>query len=101
MLQHFVPGDVGRIPRNVQLFLPESVGHVVVLAAPAPEHVAEAVDQPEVVHGHGRDAAEDVVVRQPVEEGVDGHGHVSRLHRTRVQIAFIFGQQIHVVEDEA
>lgn len=64
------------VPRDVKLLLPESVGHVVVLAAPAPEHVRETVHQPEVVHRHGRDPAEYVVVGEPVEEGVYGHGEV-------------------------
>lgn len=41
-------------------------------------------DLSEMLHHHGRDAAKDVVVRQPVEEAVNGHRHVARLHRTVV-----------------
>ena len=35
----------------------------------------------ELVDGHGGDAAEDVVVGEPVEEAVDGDGHVARLEQ--------------------
>ena len=89
------------LPRDVELLLAQPVGHVVVLAAPAPEDVGEAVDEAEVLDGHGGDAAEDVVVGEPVEEGVDGHGEVPRLHRARVQVAVVLGEQVDVVEDEA
>ena len=41
-------------------------------------HLSEMLDH------HGRDAPEDVVVGQPVEEAVDGHGHVARLDRAVV-----------------
>ena len=54
-----------------------------------------------MLDGHGGDAAEDVVVGEPVEEGVDGHGEVPRLHRARVQVAVVLGEQVDVVEDEA
>ena len=37
-----------------------------------------------VLDHHGGDAPEDVVVGQPVEEAVDGHGHVARLDRAVV-----------------
>ena len=37
-----------------------------------------------MLHHHGGDAAEDVVVGQSIEEAVDGHGHVARLDRAVV-----------------
>jgi hypothetical protein len=43
MLQHLVSGDVGRISRDVELLLVQPVRHVVVFAAPAPEHVGKSV----------------------------------------------------------
>ena len=43
VLEHLVSGDVGRISGDVELLLVQPIRHVVVFAAPAPEHVGEAV----------------------------------------------------------
>jgi len=101
VLQHLVSSNICRIPTYEQLFQPQSVCHVVIFPAPTPEQVGEAIDSPELVHSHGRDAAEDVVIRKSVEEGIDADGHVTWLDRTRVQVPIIFWKQIHVMEDVA
>jgi len=44
MLEHFVSCYVGRISGDVKLLLVQPVGHVIVLTAPTPEHVREAID---------------------------------------------------------
>ena len=44
---HGVAGDVGAVPLHPQLQLPDPHPHVVILAAPAPELVGEAVELPE------------------------------------------------------
>jgi len=100
MVEHAVSGHVGRIPGDVEVALPQAVGHVVVLTSPAPEEVGEAVDGLEVIHGHGGHATEDVLVGQTIHEAVDGHGHVSGLYRAGVQVAVVLRQQVDVVEDE-
>ena len=64
-MEHLVAGDAGRIARDDELVEADAVGHVVVLAAPAPEQVREPVDLDKVLQRHGADAAEDVGVRQP------------------------------------
>jgi len=55
--QHRVAGDAGRVARDKQLVEADAVRHIVVLAAPAPEEVREAVHFDKVVHSHGADAA--------------------------------------------
>ena len=40
------PGDVGGVAGDEELLDPQPVGHVVVLAPPAPEQVAEPIHQP-------------------------------------------------------
>lgn len=101
MHEHLVPGYVGRVPRDVQTLGLYSIGHVVVLASPAPKDIAEAVYETKVLGAHGRDPPEDVGVGQLVPELVDGHRHVPRLLGTVVQILVVLGKQIDVVEDEA
>ena len=63
MREHLVTGDIGRIARDVKAARLYPVGHVIILATPAPEDVAEAVHQSKVVGRHRRDAAEEVAVR--------------------------------------
>lgn len=45
--QHGVPADGRRVPHDLQLVVADALGHVVVLGAPAPEHVRVAVQIPE------------------------------------------------------
>ena len=48
VLEHLVSGDIGRISGDVKLLLVQPVRHVVVFAAPTPEHVGEAVNLEQV-----------------------------------------------------
>ena len=66
------PGNVGLVPGDRQPRGHDPVEQVVVLAAPAPELVAEPVDRPEVARAHGDGAAEDAIVGQVVVELVHG-----------------------------
>ena len=54
-----------------------------------------------MVYSQSADSPEDIIIRKPIEEAVDGHGHVPRLYRTGVQIPVILWQEIYVVEYEA
>lgn len=63
MREHLVARDVRRIARNVQAVRLDTVRHVVVLTAPAPEDIAETVHQLEVFARHRGHAAEKIGVR--------------------------------------
>ena len=43
LIINYRPGDVCWVSRDEQLFNSQPVGHVIVLASPAPEHVRETV----------------------------------------------------------
>lgn len=77
------------------------IGHVIVLATPAPERVGEAVHRAELLGGHGGYTAENCTIRQLEAKGVHGDGHVPRLIRTGVQVPVVHRQQIHIVEHHA
>lgn len=68
VLEHPVSSDIGRISRDVQLFLSQTVGHVIVLTAPSPEHVGESIDLPELIDSHGWDATENVIIGEPIQK---------------------------------
>ena len=61
--EHGVPGDVGGVPGDVQAMVINSVGHVIVLAPPPPELVAEPVERLEVLHTDGTHAPKNCLVR--------------------------------------
>ena len=67
------PGNLRRVPRHVETVDPQPVGHVVVLAAPAPELVGEPVDKFEMFDADGRDSSEVGFVRELVVELVHGN----------------------------
>jgi hypothetical protein len=94
----------------------DSIGHVVILTAPTPKQVGETVDFDEMLVRHGTYSTKQSFVWQPaafnkfhysklsattavrkkkepallVFEDVNGHRHVTRLFRTRVDIAIVF-----------
>ena len=61
--EHLVSRHVRRVSRNMKTVRLDPIRHVVVLAAPAPEHVAEPVHQAELLARHRRHAAEQIGVR--------------------------------------
>ena len=64
VFDHLVPGYVGRVAGDVQLVERQPVVHVVILAAPAPVLVTEAVHQLKLGAAHRRHAAEILSVQQ-------------------------------------
>ena len=61
-----------RVPGDLVPIVDDPVVEIVVLRAPAPEQVGEAVDVVELLGAEGHDAAEDVLVGEVVVEDVDG-----------------------------
>ena len=85
------PGNVRLVPGDPQLVAGQPLGHVVVLPAPAPVLVGEPVDQLEMSHAEGGDAAKQIFVGQFVLELVHGHRHVAGLVRAGVEITVVLG----------
>ena len=77
VFDHLVSGDVGRVACDVQLVERQSVVHVVVLAAPAPVLVTEAVHQLKLGAVHRRHAAKQLRVRQSARGRGDTRGTLS------------------------
>lgn len=63
MREHLVTCDVSWITRDMKTVSLDAICHVVVLAAPAPENIAEAVHQLEVFARHRGHAAKEISVR--------------------------------------
>ena len=101
MLDHRVPRYLGSVSDDLQFPVLDPLGHVVILSSPAPEHVGESVQSPELIGPDSGDSSEYLFVRQLVLELVHGHGHVAGVVRTVVQVPVVLGQEINVVEDEA
>ena len=92
------PGNVGTVPRHLKVVHPHSLGHVVVLPAPAPVLVGEPVDEVEMFDSEGCGPSEDPVVWQLVVELVHGHRHVSRLAGTGVEVTVVLWYEVNIVE---
>ena len=113
--QHRVACNTGWVTRYDKFVELDSIGHVVILTAPTPKQVGETVDFDEMLVRHGTHSAKQSFVWQPaafnnfiiqnfppirqcgkmerallVFEDVNGHRHVTRLFRTRVDIAIVF-----------
>ena len=89
-------------PFNSETSILHSVVHVVILPSPAPERVGEAVDQLEVLPGHGSDPTEDLVVGHRVVEGGHLGGHVQgELGGAVVQVGLVHREEVDVVKDGA
>ena len=95
------PGNVSGVAGDEEFLQSEPVGHIIVLPSPPPEQVGEPIHGFELVHRHGRDPTEDVVIGKSVEEAVDADGHVTGLNGTCIEIPVILRQKVHVVEDVA
>ena len=61
--EHLVSRHVRGIPGDMEAVRLDPIRHVVVLASPAPEHVAEPVHQAELLPRHRRHAAKQIGVR--------------------------------------
>ena len=92
------PGNVGTVPRHLKVVHPHSLGHVVVLPAPAPVLVGEPVDEVEMFDSEGCGPSEDPVVWQLVVELVHGYRHVSRLAGTGVEVTVVLWYEVDIVK---
>ena len=99
VLDHRVPRYLGSVSDDLQFPVLDPLGHVVILSSPAPEHVGESVQSPELIGPDSGDSSEYLFVRQLVLELVHGHRHVAGLVRAGVEITVVLGQEVDIVED--
>ena len=95
---HVSPGNVVLVPRHLEVVPPHSPVHVVVLPAPPPELVGEAVNEVEMFDADGRDSSKYSFIRQLVVKLVHGHRHVSRLAGTGVEVTVVLWYEVNIVE---
>ena len=99
MLGHLVEAVILQ-PCNLKAIVTHSVVHIVVLGAPAPEHVREAVDQLHLLPGHGGHPSEDGGVGHLVVEGGHLRGHVEgKLGGAVVHVGLVHWEEVDVMED--
>ena len=89
-------------PGNAKAMIMNPVVHVVILPAPAPEHVGEPVDELKMLPSQGSDPPKYCGVGHFVVEGRDPSRHVEgQLGWAVVQVCLIHGKEVDVVEDQA
>lgn len=71
------------------------------LIAPSPIEIREAIHSPEVVGSKRHHSAGVVVEEHVVAHLVDRWGQMVHVARAQVQVAQVFGHEVHVVEHEA
>lgn len=63
--QHYIPGDCGGIPGDLQTFPADSAVQVVIFSSPAPKRVAKTVDELKMLPAEGANSSKYFFIWQP------------------------------------